>query len=337
MRKTKILRVALMTCMLLTLSGCRMYANLDIDSNGKAIQTQKTMFTKDEVSALGEDITEMQTEVVDGVTYYIQTETSDVDFNENPTMIYKPGIFYIEENSENVDLTSYGFEAIVMTVDIKEPIVETNATSTDGTKAIFDYSKLQGKTKLYAYSVTGKVYVDSDTELPKISGVKDNGIYQTCPYIEVSDNVGVSKIVVNGVSAVRREYTSTINGKTTKVSDWADEASGNPVIKKNGKNKFEVYDLKGNKAEVTFTLDNKKPIIKGVKSNKKYKKNTKVYFKDINGIKKVTIKGKKQKLKAVKSGKYKGYSYVKLSKKGKQTIKVYDKVNNIAKITITVK
>jgi hypothetical protein len=68
-------------------------------------------------------------------------------------------------------------------------------------------------------------------------------------------------------------------------------------------------------------LDNKKPVIKGVKAGKKYKKAVKITFSDKgSGIKKATLNGKK-----IKSGKT-------VKKKGSYTLKVTDKAGNISKV-----
>jgi hypothetical protein len=68
-------------------------------------------------------------------------------------------------------------------------------------------------------------------------------------------------------------------------------------------------------------LDNAKPVIKGVKNGKKYKKAVKISFSDkASGIKKALLNGK-----TIKSG-------TKVKKSGSYTLKVTDKAGNVSKL-----
>ena len=64
--------------------------------------------------------------------------------------------------------------------------------------------------------------------------------------------------------------------------------------------------------------DKTPPVIKNIKNKKKYKKSkVTVYVKDNDELYKVTVNGKKVKLKKTKKGKYKGYYQFTLKRKRK--------------------
>ncbi len=104
---------------------------------------------------------------------------------------------------------------------------------------------------------------------------------------------------------------------------------------------FDPYDFYG-KLDYWYTfkvtsVDKTKPTVKGVKNGKTYKKKAVIYVKDANGIKQVKVGSKKIKLTKVKKGKYKGYYKFTVTKKGKNTIKVYDKAGNVRTVKIKIK
>ncbi|MDD6069539.1 MAG: hypothetical protein PUC12_01820 [Clostridiales bacterium] len=76
--------------------------------------------------------------------------------------------------------------------------------------------------------------------------------------------------------------------------------------------------------------DTKKPTVKGVKNNKAYKKSVKFKVSDKSGIKKVTLNKKKIKVSKAK----KGYT---VKKKGKYTMKVWDKAGNVRTVKFKIK
>ena len=76
--------------------------------------------------------------------------------------------------------------------------------------------------------------------------------------------------------------------------------------------------------------DTKKPIVKGVKNNKTYKKSVKFKVSDKSGIKKVTLNNKKIKVSKAK----KGYT---VKKKGTYTLKVWDKAGNVRTVKFKIK
>ena len=107
---------------------------------------------------------------------------------------------------------------------------------------------------------------------------------------------------------------------TIKVKD----KNSDPVIKitdKKLKKLINNSDDKNNNEKVTSKKDKKKPTVKGVKNNKTYKKKVKFKVSDKSGIKKVTLNNKKIKV----SKATKGYT---VKKRGKYTLRVWDKAGN---------
>ncbi|MDE5864774.1 MAG: hypothetical protein K2H34_10560, partial [Lachnospiraceae bacterium] len=133
-----------------------------------------------------------------------------------------------------------------------------------------------------------------------------------------------------------------IKGRTKKyiIYDWVTIADNCEVsLVKEGKNVLTAYDLHGNTTSVTYYVDSKAPIIKGVKNKKTYRKQAILYVKDKQKLAKVTVNNKKQKLSRknlVKKGKYKGYYKIKVSQKGSNYITAYDQAGNKKNITINI-
>ncbi len=75
----------------------------------------------------------------------------------------------------------------------------------------------------------------------------------------------------------------------------------------------------------SFYVDHKKPIIKGVKQNKVYRKPVKISFSDNIGVKTATLNGKK-----IRSGR-------KVSKKGTYQLIVTDRAGNKTKVKFRLK
>ena len=131
------------------------------------------------------------------------------------------------------------------------------------------------------------------------------------------------KITLKNVKSGSASYKKSKKSKA-KVSKFG---SGTVVYRasKQGTYTIKVTYKNGKSETIKFTIDKKKPTV-NVKSGKKYKKGKKVIVKDsLSGIKKVTLNGKKCKTK------------FKLKKKGKNTIRVWDKAGNKRTIKVKVK
>lgn len=361
MKMKKVLGICILSIMLFAMTGCmRVYETLTVNPDGSITQTEKSCVSKEYLDSNGgqpEEGTVLET-LEDGKQYYTATETKNTTLEalqkdmDNYIVLTKDIFYYPmgEETSADSD-TSEMAEAIQqgvyakMTVNLGASIIDTNANvseDTSGQKASFDTT---GKTvsAWYAYTKEGKRQIDNDTIAPVINGVKKDSNYKVMPNITYSDNTVITKVTLNGVSVTPSKSTAsvTINGKTktTTYYDWFGTVKGvTKSMKKEGKNVFTVYDLKGNSTSVTFYLDTKAPAIKGVKNNKTYQKQAFIYVKDAQKLSKVTVNKKTQKLSKknlVKKGKYKGYYKITVSKKGNNTIIAYDKAGN--KKTIKIK
>ena len=361
----KLLSILFLSCCLLGTTGCmRMYKTLTVNSNGTITQTDKVGISKEyleENNGQPEEGSVLEI-LEDGKAYYTTTETTNVTLKElqdgGTNVVLTKDIFYyetgVQEDSNSSNSDEYNIAQAIqqsiyvkMTINLQDNIVDTNANISADTKnntAAFDTSS--NASVWYAYTAAGKQMIEKDTTAPTIAGVKSNKTYKAMPKITYSDNVAVAKVTLNGVTVTPSNETictTSSNGKkkTTTYYDWYGTINGvTKSAKKQGKNVFTVYDIKGNTSSVTFYLDTKAPTIKGIKNNKSYKKQAVLYVKDAQKLTKVTINKKKQKLSKknlVKKGKYKGYYKIKISKKGKKTIVAYDKAGNKKTIKITIK
>lgn len=361
----KLFGILFLSCCLLGTTGCmRIYETMTVNPNGTITQTDKVGISKeylDENNAQPEKGSVLE-RLEDGKLYYTTTESANVTLKElqsdGTNIILTKDIFYYntgaQSDSYSSDSNEYNIAQAVaqgiyvkITINLEDNIVDTNANisaDTQNNTAAFDTSA--NSSVWYAYTATGKQLIEKDTTAPTIAGIKNNKIYKTMPKITYSDNVAVAQITLNGVvvtPANRSTYTTSSKGKktTTTCYDWYGTINGvSKSAKKEGKNVFTVYDIKGNTSSVTFYLDTKAPTIKGIKNNKTYKKQATFYVKDAQNLTKVTINKKKQKLSKknlIKKGKYKGYYKIKTSKKGKNTIVAYDKAGNKKTIKIKIK
>lgn len=145
-----------------------------------------------------------------------------------------------------------------------------------------------------------EAYCKSDIQ---VSGVKQGATYKKAP-----------KVKFSGVTS------ATYKGKKVK--------SGTR-FKKNGQHTLILKAASGEQRTVTFFVDNKKPVIKGIKNKKTYKKAQLFMVSDSgSGVASVKINGKKKDPSDI---------YYELYKKGTNKIVVKDKVGNTTKIKVTLK
>lgn len=137
----------------------------------------------------------------------------------------------------------------------------------------------------------------------KVSGVTQGATYRKA-----------RKVKFSGVK------TATYRGKKIK---------SNQKFKKHGQHTIVLKAANGEQRTVSFFIDTKKPTIRGIKNNKTYKKGKSFFVNDKDsGVASVTINGKKQTA---------GSTYFSLTKKGKSTITVKDKVGNKKTIKVKIK
>lgn len=189
---------------------------------------------------------------------------------------------------------------------IKSATINGNAIPEDGVtvatngKYVVTATDLAGNTKTVTFWY--------DTKAPSISGVKEDGVYKKSAKVKISDDIsGIEKIELDG-----------------------EQVDFKPVITVSGtkKHSLTVYDKAGNKKQVRFSTDAKKPKIS---ASKKAKVGDTIRVSDTIALKYVKVGKKKYNC----SGKTK-FS-CKFTKKGKQKITVVDKAGNKATKTVKVK
>jgi len=140
-----------------------------------------------------------------------------------------------------------------------------------------------------------------------------------------------SAISVSGVKqGASYKGTKTVNftGATLATYKGKSVKSG-AKYKKHGQHTIVLKAGNGEQRTVTFFIDKKKPVIKGIKNKKKYKKGKMFTVKDTDtGLASIKINGKKKSLNSA--------NYM-LNKKGTNTIVVKDKVGNQTKIKVKIK
>ena len=161
---------------------------------------------------------------------------------------------------------------------------------------------LKGYDSVYAYSrliaVTAGNPLSADTEAPVISGVKNNGIYKKAVKLQITDNVNVKSVTVNGIT-IGNTFLKASQSKAYKIT---------------------ATDANGNTSSVSFRVDSKKPVIKGITNGKKVTKPVTLRFKDNVKVKSVTINGKNVNTRKAT-----------VQKKGRYVVKVKDTAGNVAK------
>ena len=147
-----------------------------------------------------------------------------------------------------------------------------------------------------------------DTQMPSISGIKEGGVYKKSVKVRISDGIsGIEKIELD-----------------------ESQIAVNPVITVSGtkNHTIVVYDKAGNKKQVKFSTDAKKPKIS---ASKKAKVGDRIRVSDTIALRYVKVGKKKYNC----SGETK--FECKFTKKGKQKITVVDKAGNKATKTVKVK
>lgn len=349
--------------LLLSTTGCmRLYETISIHDRTTATVTLKSCFSKeymDSISAGAQTGSTQESTIEtleDGKEYYCSETSADglvADISNSGDSVITPDIFVLPLNTtaessvstENATASIEGADELAsaiangiyvqLTIQLPDEIIDTNGTLSDSHTAVFATDQ-QLTDRWYAYTAAGKQQIEDDHTSPVINGVKQNKYYKAVPDITFSDDTGVIRVEVNGVAAKRSDSLDTVttdgNTELTKAHDWQGVVNGTAQsLCKYGKNLFTTYDLNGNSSSVVFYLDNKAPVIKGVKKGKTYKNQAVLYVKDKEKLSKVTIDGKSQKLsksKLVKKGSYKNFYKFKLTKAGKHKITASDAAGN---------
>lgn len=158
-----------------------------------------------------------------------------------------------------------------------------------------------------------KISLDPAKTMPVIeayckSDIKVSGVTQGATYRKAK------KVKFQGA------VSATYKGKKVK--------SGT-TFKKHGQHTLILKTASGEQRTVTFFIDKKKPVVRGVKNKKTYKKAKYIYIDDDDsGVASIKINGKK------KDPSVSGFT---IKKKGTNTIVVKDKVGNTTKIKVKIK
>ena len=169
---------------------------------------------------------------------------------------------------------------------------------------------------------TETLYFSVDSTAPKFTECKNDGYYSKNKTIFVSDEFSkIQSFTVDGKEQLTTS-SSTPNENTIYTGNSVMYSLGSLS---NGKHNFTATDSLGNLASIKITVDNKTPVVKGVKNGKKYTKAVVIKFSDNTGIKSAKLNGKN-----IKSGK-------KVTKKGSYTLTVTDKANNVTTVKFKIK
>ena len=174
-------------------------------------------------------------------------------------------------------------------------VTESNGT-VNGATASWSTDTMPADSRLIA--VTAGNPLAADTEAPVISGVKNNGIYKKAVKLQITDNVNVKSVTVNGIT-IGNTFLKASQSKSYKIT---------------------ATDANGNTSSVSFRVDSKKPVIKGITNGKKVTKPVTLRFKDNVKVKSVTINGKNVNTRKAT-----------VQKKGRYVVKVKDTAGNVAK------
>ncbi len=341
--KKKMSCLLMLLVMMFLLSGCRLYAEYIVNENDTVTTVAKIAYTEQEAAcfdaAAKADLT-LQT-LEDGKKYYVteeDRETIDLESAQEDEVLLTEDIFFYSVGTSDTEDADDIME-LNLAVSLTDDIVESNANvSVDGKKATFSYPGIDDS-YWFAYTKAGKEQIEKDTTKPKMKGAKNKKYYKKMPTsIQFTDDMMIRQVTLNGKVVSARKSTTTVNGKSKTIITWG--TAKKEDVSKKGKNVFRVTDLNGNTSTFTIYVDNKKPVIKGVKKNKTYKKKATIYVKDASKLSSVTINGKKQKMTSkqlVKKGKYKGYYKYTIKKNGTNKIVAKDAAGNSTTMKITIK
>lgn len=342
--KRKMCGLLVLSCVMMLLSGCRMYFDYTVNDDGTVTATSKTAYTPEEAEYA--DTTGVVLETLeDGKQYYVvydEPQTAKIEEVKDANGMLTEDIFIYRLGSAEEQTQTEGQQIdmyLQMSVTLLSDVVETNANvSCIGKTATFSSDGQQEKF-WYAYTQKGKELVKADVQAPKMTGAKNKKYYKKMPgNIQFTDNIAIGEIRLNNKLVFAATSSTSSNGKTTTTTIWQD--SNGKDASKNGKNTLKVTDIAGNTATYIIYIDKKTPTVKGVKNNQSYKKKATVYIKDNLKLSKITIGGKKQKMtkkQLVKKGKYKGYYKYTVKKKGTNKIVVTDKAGNKKTLKIKIK
>lgn len=209
--------------------------------------------------------------------------------------------------------------------DLPEGVDATvNGEVQTGTKVVSDQTRTY-EVVLKKDGTQKTLFYEVDKKAPDIQNIKNNGVYGSKVKAGFCDREsGIAKITLDGKDITKElafDFSENVVDSTDINFIYTYELSDLTE----GKHTFTVQDKAGNQSTVSFQYDKTAPTVTGVKNNKTYKKSVTIKVKDKNGVKSITLNGKK-----IKSGK-------KVSKKGSYKLVVTDKAGNVKTIKFKIK
>lgn len=237
--------------------------------------------------------------------------------NDNTKKLYA----YCENDIVVEGVTSGVVYGRTVTYNIPEGVTATlNGSAVQGSVS----SEKTGTYDLCLKAADGtqkSIYYEVDKKAPAIGNIKNNGVYSIKTEITISDaQSGIDSVTLDGKNIIS-ELDITFSDKLSGLLQY------NYELKelKEGKHTLAVSDKLGNTSSITFQIDKTAPKVTGVKNNKTYKKAVTIKVTDKNGVKSITLNGKK-----IKSGK-------KVSKNGSYKLVATDKAGNTKTIKFKIK
>lgn len=343
MKKNKTVILGFLCMIAFVLGGCvRIESSFSVDQDNKVTVGVEEAFHKEKTDArlmeeegmtqqeMEQMLSDFEVKTIQGEEYYVAQESHELteeELEENyPEYIINKDKFYMysamEENpgaGEDGDdifslMTEMGIspkdlEYIAIQITLPSEVVKTNGVlQEDKQTVVWDVtSSLFSETddlfqELYAYTANDPGDPDADRLIVEKQTADPFASYHPGENPMSSVNPSIAPTQAPSISA------SPMPTPQNKVT---------PPVKKK--------------------TDQQPPVIKGAKNNKSYKKGVTLYVKDNKQIKKVTVNGKKVKLKKIVKGKYKGYYKFTVKKKGTYTAVAIDTSGNRKKIKFRIK
>lgn len=359
--KNKFLLTGLMILGVSMLSGCSVIADAtyDFTTPDNVNVTTKISIDKASVDAVNDGqptSPEAVVEVIDGVEYYTETESQTIagddalkgQSTETGTVgkITKDIVYLESDPDDTEDAPSDMSMLFTCTFNNDVQYVETSGELSNDNKTVvfkMDNASESNKVKWYAYTEKGKQLIAANKITPTVYLGEMSQWNNEEPLFETEDLFwGTTTVKCNGKKITRdlkiENKVEKVIGTKSKTKpatlvSWI-AADGNPDTKwlKQGKNKIVVSNPQGFKTAFTYNYDSKAPVINA--KSKSFKNKAVFTVSDkTSGISKVTYNGKKVSIKKLKNNAYR----VTIDKKGKGTVKVYDKAGNVSTVKITIK
>lgn len=339
--KKKVVMFVLAIALVCSLTGCiNLDMNEKISKNGKIVNSMVSYINKDAmkdyiVRKLGSDhVSEVEKELlgdgysiksIDGKEYYVskpeisrttiakQAKQNQLETIKGGYEVWETGMRVRLDKVQSLDNADIAEQYELKENEVKDIMNESYFEYS----AEFDYNVVKANQNGVIDSqnpkkVTWKIKLSELNKAKTLeayckSNIKVSGVIQGATYRKAK------KVKFSGVKSA--QY------KGKKIKSGA-------KFKKHGQHTLTLKAADGEQRTVTFFIDKKKPIIKGIKNKKTYKETQ--YFmasdKD-SGVASVTVNGKKQKAE---------YDMYVASKKGTNRIVVKDKAGNVKRINIKI-